>query len=169
MLMLVLLRTTTPCSRTQHSTFDTNVPVRSSLQYNSSSTSRTTHHAPLSVQPSFTHQCAEKYKAKVFPRIISSPQTLPDLSKNSVPMSSDMHLGLQGKSLPSGSSPTIERPSVVMTDPLGSKITRDGIPLTLNLVLSDDFLSLYAGVGLDWFGLDWIGLGGIGLDWTGLD
>lgn len=89
-----------------------------------------------------THQCAEKYKAKVFPRMISSPQTLPDLLKNSFPISSDSGFGRHGKSLPSGSSPTIDRPSVVMTPPLGSKITRDGIPRTLNLVLNDDFLSL---------------------------
>ena len=89
-----------------------------------------------------THQCAEKYKAKVFPRMISSPQTLPDLLKNSFPISSDSGFGRHGKSLPSGSSPTIDRPSVVITPPLGSKITRDGIPRTLNLVLNDDFLSL---------------------------
>lgn len=98
-------------------------------------------HAALS-RPPRPHQCAEKYTANVFPRMASSPATLPDLVKNSVPISSDSGFGLQGKSLPSGSSPTSDRPSVVITDPLSSKMTRAGIPRTLNLVLSDDFLSL---------------------------
>lgn len=88
------------------------------------------------------HQCAEKYKAKVFPRMTSSPQTLPDLSKNSVPISSESGFGRQGKSFPSGSSPTTDLPSAVMTCPFESKMTREGIPRTLNWVLNDDFLSL---------------------------
>lgn len=88
------------------------------------------------------HQWAEKYKANVFPRMTSSPARTPDLVKNSVPISSDRGFGRQGKSFPSGSSPTADRPSVVMTEPFSSMMIREGIPRTLNFVLSVDFLSL---------------------------
>lgn len=53
-----------------------------------------------------SHQCAEKYKANVFPRITFSPARPPDFVKNSVPISSERAFGRHGKSLASGSSPT---------------------------------------------------------------
>lgn len=84
----------------------------------------------------------------------SSPARVPGLVTNSVPMSSERGLGLHGNSLPSGSSLTTSRPSGVMTEPSVSMITRAGMPRTLNLVLREDFLSLWvagsAGGGGAW-------------------